>query len=129
MIDRSFETLGLNPDADLYEVKKAYRALAKKNHPDLFLETGEKKKREIKMAEINSAYQELLGLFKEEKKTEEVIPAEEKPKPEDENDYMIYKKGVEFFNKYSGSISMKHRQYNAVDLETLLEKKKVPSVT
>ena len=48
-----YEVLGLTPDADDEAVKKAYRALAKKYHPDL--NPGDKVAEE-KMKEINAAY-------------------------------------------------------------------------
>ena len=48
-----YEVLGLSPGASDEEVKKAYRALAKKYHPDL--NPGDKVAEE-KMKEINAAY-------------------------------------------------------------------------
>ncbi len=48
-----YEVLGLSPGASDDEVKKAYRALAKKYHPDL--NPGDKVAEE-KMKEINAAY-------------------------------------------------------------------------
>ena len=35
MIDDPYSVLGLTPDASDEEVKRAYRALAKKYHPDM----------------------------------------------------------------------------------------------
>ena len=48
-----YKVLGISPDATDEEVKKAYRAMAKKYHPDL--NPGDKNA-EQKMKEINEAY-------------------------------------------------------------------------
>ncbi len=72
------------------------------------------------MAQINEAYRAILSDFDSRKK-------ETRPDIRDmsnpESDYTIYKKGVEYFNKYSGSISLKFKN-NTYDLDQLLEKKK-----
>ena len=51
-----YRVLGLNPDASDEEVKKAYRRLAKKYHPDLHPGDAEAAK---KMQEINAAYEQI----------------------------------------------------------------------
>ncbi len=50
------KTLGLSASASTEEVKKAYRTLAKKYHPDVNPEVGKAKK----FQEITTAYQELI---------------------------------------------------------------------
>src|SRR6266542_1295895 len=52
-----YKTLGVSETASADEIKKAYRKLAKKNHPDV---TGGDKAKEAKFKEISEAY-EVLG--------------------------------------------------------------------
>lgn len=56
MIDDPYQVLGVSPDASPDEIKKAYRALAKKYHPDLHPNDPEAAR---KMNEINSAYDQI----------------------------------------------------------------------
>ena len=56
MISDPYKVLGVSPDASDEEVKKAYRELAKKYHPDLH--PGDKEC-ERKMNEINAAYEQI----------------------------------------------------------------------
>jgi len=51
-----YETLGVNENSTAAEIKKAYRSLAKKYHPDINKDSGA----EDKFKEINAAY-EVLG--------------------------------------------------------------------
>ena len=53
-----YETLGLRQGASEEEVKKAYKALAKKYHPDV---TGNDPAAAKKMQEINSAYDAIIN--------------------------------------------------------------------
>lgn len=57
--DNAYKILGVDPDASDEEVKKAYREMAKKNHPDLVSNLGEEVRRaaEKKFQEINAAYE------------------------------------------------------------------------
>lgn len=53
MSDSLYETLGVSKDASSEEIKKAYRRLARKYHPDINKEEGS----ENKFKEINAAYE------------------------------------------------------------------------
>src|SRR5262245_18363382 len=56
MVPRSYDDkLAVTETASLDDVKKAYRLVAKRNHPDLFPE-GERTVRLTRMASINEAY-------------------------------------------------------------------------
>ncbi len=123
MFEDSFKLLGLDPDAALNDVKKAYRILAKKHHPDRFTENEQKKKQEEKMVRINEAYQLIISNLNKRKKEDKSQKSDSIKSAIEENDFTIYKKGVEYFNKYSGSFSLKLKDF-AYDLDSLLEKKK-----
>ena len=56
MIDDPYKVLGLSPDASDEEVKRAYRRLAKKYHPDL--NPGDQEAAR-KMQEVNAAYEQI----------------------------------------------------------------------
>ena len=53
--------LGVGPNADLTEIKKAYRKLAKQHHPDVFANASDAQKRlaEDKFIKIQEAYEAL----------------------------------------------------------------------
>ena len=55
--DSAYKILGIDPSATDEEVKKAYREMAKKNHPDLVSNLGDevRKSAEKKFQEINAA--------------------------------------------------------------------------
>lgn len=57
---RDSEILGVPDNSTRGEIKKAYRALAKRWHPDRFSEGPERDWASEKMAEINSAYRSML---------------------------------------------------------------------
>ena len=56
MIQDPYKVLGVSPDASDEEIKRAYRALAKKYHPDL--NPGDKVAAQ-KMQEVNAAYEQI----------------------------------------------------------------------
>ena len=56
MIPDPYKVLGVSPDASDEEIKRAYRALAKKYHPDLNPGDQEAAK---KMQEVNAAYEQI----------------------------------------------------------------------
>ena len=57
--DSAYKILGIAPTATDEEVKKAYREMAKKNHPDLVSNLGDEVRQaaEKKFQEINAAYE------------------------------------------------------------------------
>ena len=57
--DNAYKILGIDPSATDEEVKKAYREMAKKNHPDLVSNLGDdvREAAEKKFQEINQAYE------------------------------------------------------------------------
>ncbi len=55
-----YDILGVSPNATNEEVKKAYKELAKKYHPDNYVDSPLADMAEEKMKEINEAYDEIL---------------------------------------------------------------------
>jgi len=54
-----FSVLGVSREATDDEIKKAYRKLARENHPDKFTDPAESARASEKMKEINAAYEEI----------------------------------------------------------------------
>ena len=53
-----YEVLGVSPSASDEEIKKAYRALSRKYHPDANINNPNKEQAEEKFKEIQQAYQQ-----------------------------------------------------------------------
>ena len=68
-----YDTLGVKQDATVEEIRKAYRTLAKKYHPD---KTGGDKQAEEKLKEINQAYDVLKNKEKRKNYDAELAAAE-----------------------------------------------------
>ncbi len=56
-----YKVLGVTPDASDEEIKKAYRELAKKYHPDNYVNNPLKDLADEKMKEINEAYDKITN--------------------------------------------------------------------
>ena len=55
-----YDVLGISPSATNEEVREAYKALAKKYHPDNYIDSPLAEMAEERMKEINEAYDEIL---------------------------------------------------------------------
>ena len=62
-----YKVLGVSPDATDDEVKKAYKALAKKYHPDKYRDSDLADLASQKMSEVNAAYDQIQKMRKEGK--------------------------------------------------------------
>ncbi len=78
--DHDFKVLGIQPDATPQDVKKAYRELVKRWHPDQFQlkPTSERILAEERLKEITAAYRRIAGTWKSEEKVQRRQAREEK---------------------------------------------------
>ena len=58
-MNNPYEVLGGSPNATEEEIKKAFRSLAKKYHPDNYADSPLADVAEQKMKEVNEAYDEI----------------------------------------------------------------------
>ena len=102
-----FEILGVGPNATKEEIRKAYRKLASKYHPDKHQGNPLQDLAEEKFKEINEAYHALLGedYFYFEGKSEKTRRATSEPEISKDAKDLIYK-GINYFNegKYKKAI-------------------------
>lgn len=68
-----FDILNVSQDANLDEIKKAYKDLAKQYHPDKFKTRDEKKKAEKQFNAIKKAYDEIIKIYNEEQNSQESV--------------------------------------------------------
>ena len=57
-----YDVLGVSENATNEEIKEAYKALAKKYHPDNYVDSPLADVAEEKMKQINNAYDEILRI-------------------------------------------------------------------
>lgn len=123
-----YDVLGVEPSASQQKIKKAYRVLVRKNHPDLFPEP-EKGLQELKMIQINEAYARITETLNHEDfyEQEEVTPdvsntgndswvwVDQVPIAKDavgfhkDIQYAYYKQGFENFSRAVNGIKMMER--------------------
>ncbi len=60
MIEDPYEILGVSRDTDMDEIKKAYRRLSRKYHPDANINNPNKDQAEEKFKQIQQAYQKIV---------------------------------------------------------------------
>lgn len=59
-----YEVLGISYNASDEEIKKAYRSLCKKYHPDMNIDNPNKEEYTIKFKEVQSAYEQIMDMRK-----------------------------------------------------------------
>ena len=57
-----YHVLGVSQDASDEEIKKAYRALSRKYHPDANINNPLKEEAEVKFKEVQQAYQQIMDI-------------------------------------------------------------------
>lgn len=63
-LDQAFEILGISEDASVHEIKKAYRKLAMKHHPDRLIHLGQEQQKSAKekFQSISDAYEYIKSI-------------------------------------------------------------------
>jgi len=120
MINKYFKILNLEADSTLDDAGKAYRKLAKQNHPDRFTDENQKKKQEKIMAGINEAYMNFVSGYKNN--VNNFKSEKSKNDFKIEKDYILYKKGIEFYNIYFHSF---FQLFSKRVVKTLQEKESI----
>lgn len=116
-----YDVLGVKPSAGIKEIKKAFRKLVRKNHPDLFTDEV-KELQELKMIQINEAYARVTEKLNPVVENEEGAEKKSASKSEDtppekmnknavgfhkDIQYAYYKQGFDNFSKaVNGIMSM-----------------------
>lgn len=77
MIASAHELLGITKDATEGQIRKAHRELARRWHPDRFLDGPERLWAESKMVEINLAYEDALSVCSRGSGVDELTPESE----------------------------------------------------
>ena len=75
MSKNPYKVLGVSPQASDEEIKRVYRELARKYHPDRYQEKDLSELASEKMKEINAAYEEIQQLRAREKSEESAFTA------------------------------------------------------
>ena len=60
MINDPYSVLGVSRNATDREIKKAYRAMSRKYHPDSYSEAGQKEWAEGKFRQVQEAYNQIV---------------------------------------------------------------------
>lgn len=102
-----YEILGIGPNASKEEIRKAYRKLASKYHPDKHQGNPLQDLAEEKFKEINEAYHALLGedYFYFEERSEKSHKMEREPEISKDAKDLLYR-GINYYNegKYKKAI-------------------------